>query len=227
MNRELFLNRITTSLGRERINNAPNRSTLGVPAHYADHPFGQRAQQGDLPSEFKLELDLLGGYVEVVDTVLAASDWLTQFLQPHQNETVVTWNRSEFTGWEVDWLWGNPNVVAPGETDRKEISPELLSAGIGITGADYAIANTGSLLLTAAVGRPRSISLLPAIHVALVRESQIVARLGQAYELLFKSPIASSINLISGPSRSSDIENDLAIGVHGPVSVYVLICREL
>jgi L-lactate dehydrogenase complex protein LldG len=62
------------------------------------------------------------------------------------------------------------------------------------------------------------------MHVVLLDSSRIVARMGEAFEKLARArTLASSLIFVTGPSRTSDIENDLTIGVHGPASVVVLI----
>src|SRR5205814_94660 len=101
-------------------------------------------------------------------------------------------------------------------------------ADVGITLADAAVANTGTVLHIAGPAKARSVSLLPTLHVALVKESQIVDRIGQAMQTFStwsRSEIPSSLHFITGPSRSADIENDLTIGVHGPAAVAVVIWR--
>ena len=83
-------------------------------------------------------------------------------------------------------------------------------------------------MIAASRARPRGVSLLPSLHVALVRESRIVFRLGEALaHFAALGPFAqpSAVHFITGPSRTSDIENDLTIGVHGPAAVVALVRR--
>lgn len=99
---------------------------------------------------------------------------------------------------------------------------------LGIVWADYAVANTGTLVLLARGGRGRSVSLLTDTLFAVVRADRLVTRMGEAFEAIRRdypeaAAMPSSINLITGPSRSADIENDLTIGIHGPGRVYALI----
>ncbi len=85
----------------------------------------------------------------------------------------------------------------------------------GLTGAALAIAETGTLVLTSGKGRPLSTSLLPEIHVVILRASQIVWSLEEALQTK-EVREASAVVLVSGPSRTADIEMTLTIGVHGP-----------
>ncbi|WP_127588528.1 LutC/YkgG family protein [Paenibacillus koleovorans] len=101
---------------------------------------------------------------------------------------------------------------------------------MGIVWPDYALANTGTLVLQAHGGRGRSVSLLPDTLFAVFRADQLVTRMGEAFAHIREerpgmADIPSSINLITGPSRSADIENDLTIGIHGPGKVYAVIVQ--
>jgi hypothetical protein len=91
---------------------------------------------------------------------------------------------------------------------------------VGLTGTLGAIAESGSLVLTGGAGRPLTASLLPPIHLAVLNRSQIVGDLPAALQLpgLREAPAAV---LITGPSRTADIEMTLTIGVHGPGEVQV------
>jgi L-lactate utilization protein LutC len=90
--------------------------------------------------------------------------------------------------------------------------PDIWSAQIGITTARALIAETGSILVDSGEGRTRLASLVPEIHLVLARRSQVVPRLEEAIALLGKRNAA----LITGPSRTADIEGILVRGVHGP-----------
>lgn len=99
---------------------------------------------------------------------------------------------------------------------------------LGIVWADYAVANSGTLALLSHGGHGRSVSLLTGILFAVFEADQIVSRMGDAFEQIATrypgmQQLPSSINLITGPSRSADIENDLTIGIHGPGKVCAFI----
>jgi L-lactate dehydrogenase complex protein LldG len=99
---------------------------------------------------------------------------------------------------------------------------------IGIVWPDYAIANTSTLTLLARGGKGRSVSLLPEILFAVFRADQLVTRMGEMFQRVREAhpdplSLPSSLNMITGPSRSADIENDLTIGIHGPGKVYAVI----
>lgn len=96
--------------------------------------------------------------------------------------------------------------------------PNPWSAAFGVTLAQFAIAETGSLVLEAGPERNRLASLCPEVHVCLVREDAIVATLDDA---LAKLSSRTSV-IISGPSRTADIEGVLVHGAHGPRELWVL-----
>jgi L-lactate dehydrogenase complex protein LldG len=91
----------------------------------------------------------------------------------------------------------------------------------GLTGAIAGIAETGSLLISSGQGQPLTASLLPETHIAVIHADDIYETLPEVLNL---EPIreASSSVLISGPSRTADIEMTLTIGVHGPRELHVL-----
>lgn len=91
---------------------------------------------------------------------------------------------------------------------------------VGITGALAAVAETGTLVIPGGVGRPLTASLLPEIHVAVLRGGDIYENLSQVLNLR-EVREASCVALVSGPSRTADIEMTLTIGVHGPGEVHV------
>jgi L-lactate dehydrogenase complex protein LldF len=96
---------------------------------------------------------------------------------------------------------------------------------VGVTGAFAGIADTGSLVLVGGEGRPLAASLLPDIHIALLQASDLVPTLS---DVLGRSEIrtASSSVIITGPSRTADIEMTLSIGVHGPKELHVFLIED-
>ncbi len=100
----------------------------------------------------------------------------------------------------------------------------LAGADLAITGARQAIAETGTLLLAASAANPRSASNLPPVHLAVIRPAQIVSTLYDlAPRLAQEAAQASCLMFITGPSRTSDIEQISTIGVHGPLELHVIV----
>lgn len=108
-----------------------------------------------------------------------------------------------------------------------DVVDDAWDADVGVTGVAAAVADSGTLVLTAGVGTPRGTSLVPPVHVAVVPFGRLVADLGGALELVAaQRPPPSGVQLITGPSRSGDIEMRLVRGVHGPREVHVLLHPE-
>ena len=95
----------------------------------------------------------------------------------------------------------------------------------GLTGALAGVADTGSLLLPGGPGRPLAASLLPEVHLAVLFARDIKENLPQAFRLP-EVRTASSLAVVTGPSRTADIEMTLTIGVHGPREVHVFCLQE-
>jgi L-lactate dehydrogenase complex protein LldF len=95
------------------------------------------------------------------------------------------------------------------------------SAVFGLTGALAGIAETGSVVITAGHGRPLTASMLPEVHIVVLDTNRIVATIPEALRMKELSESSSAV-LITGPSRTADIEMTLTIGVHGPTKLFVL-----
>jgi len=112
--------------------------------------------------------------------------------------------------------------------DHEQVVARLANCGVGLTAADYAIAETGTIVLSSDERDALLISLLPPVHIALVRSSQIAAPLDGVISKVGQERIgrvdpSRSVTLITGPSRTSDVELVLSIGVHGPKELHVII----
>ena len=117
--------------------------------------------------------------------------------------------------------------VQSGFTDREALREACATADVGITSADYALAATGTLVMLASPQEARLISLLPPLHVAVFPQSRILANLDQLLtEVPMPSAQTSSMVLITGPSRTADIEQILVRGVHGPGEVYAIVVED-
>jgi L-lactate utilization protein LutC len=98
------------------------------------------------------------------------------------------------------------------------------AADVGITSADYALADTGSLVMIASPREARLVSLLPPAHIAVVPRDRILTGLDELFSILPNpAAVASSMVLITGPSRTADIEQILVRGVHGPGQITVVV----
>jgi L-lactate dehydrogenase complex protein LldG len=117
-------------------------------------------------------------------------------------------------------------AVAP--ISHEDLIARLALCGAGVTTVDYAIAETGTIVLSNIEKHALLVSLLPPLHLAILRSSQIAASLDEVIQNIGRQKIcapaeARSVTLITGPSRTSDVELVLSIGVHGPKELHVII----
>ncbi len=112
------------------------------------------------------------------------------------------------------------NARAAGFVVHRGEAPEL--PGAGVSRAVYGLADTGSVVIAASPEEPRSRSLLPDVHVSLLREADVLPDLASLFERL-EGELPSALAIVTGPSRSGDIEQKLAVGVHGPGEVHVVL----
>jgi L-lactate utilization protein LutC len=105
---------------------------------------------------------------------------------------------------------------------------ELFECDLGITSAQWAIAETGTLVLESERERHRLASLVPPVHIAIFDGNRIRRTMSEVLELIKDTDggLSRTVTFITGPSRTSDIELTLAIGVHGPGELHVIVIDE-
>ncbi|HLT19986.1 MAG TPA: LUD domain-containing protein, partial [Thermomicrobiales bacterium] len=113
---------------------------------------------------------------------------------------------------------------------RKLLRDDFVNADIGISGANIAIAESGTLVIVSNEGNGRLVTTLPPVHIAILGVEKIVETLDDATDILKVLPrsgtgqkITSYVSFITGPSRTADIELTLATGVHGPGEVHIIL----
>jgi len=163
-----------------------------------------------LPDQFTSELTLLGGQVHPV-SFNGLSSGLVEFLKSRGIDRVQSWD--EIPGLSFDHLTGSGI--------RVEWSADPVIKA-GITSALIGISDTGTLVIPAGEGKPLTASLLPEIHIAILPTSKLISSLPEALQMpdVWRSP---STVLVTGPSRTADIEMTLTIGVHGPKELHVFL----
>jgi len=205
------------------------------------HPLPERngvGYQGGGPdplSSFQNEWTLAGGQFQLLPDAHAARAKVLDLIHAHQarkillgrDPLVLTLNLREFLqGHGVEIVaWSEPEALATGENEAVAYASgsaePFFAADIGISGVDYLIAETGTVVMRSSPNQPRSISLLPPVHIALAERRQLVPDLFDLFEQLGTLP--SCLTLITGPSKTGDIELRLVTGVHGPGTVHVLM----
>jgi len=165
--------------------------------------------------EFKANLEAVDGHCVIVQGDDGIAEALTGII--HGGRIAVSDNPEverllQLTDLEIEEL-----AVAPNAHD-------IFRFDVGVSTVQAAIAETGTLVLDSTRERHRFVSLVPPVHIAIVRASQIYRTLGEVLSLIRKDKeVSAAVTFITGPSRTADIELTLAIGVHGPQELYVII----
>jgi L-lactate dehydrogenase complex protein LldG len=120
---------------------------------------------------------------------------------------------------------GNSSEEAIG----KDVRIQCENADIGITGVDFAIAETGSCVLVTRPGVGRLESLLPPVHIAVVCSGQVLSSLDELFAVRRMAHLTGEgegyMSIITGPSRTADIQQKLITGVHGPIHVHMILVQ--
>ncbi len=112
-------------------------------------------------------------------------------------------------------------------TDVADIAEHADTSDIGISGALFGIAATGSICLDATAIETRLVSMLPPVHVAILKSNDIVPGIQEALAMISQPHTRSYMSFITGPSRTADIERVLTIGVHGPSRLVIIVVDEV
>jgi L-lactate dehydrogenase complex protein LldG len=176
--------------------------------------------EGDLRKRFIAEVERVRGVVHSAEDDADAKRILINLLQQKQTKRLTMWDTLPL---QID-----EDIRALGIERMRGQMRELADAEVGITGAACAIAATGTLVLEMGEGRSRAASLLPPVHVALVRAHQLVPRLEdyiaqQRAKGLTAFSQGSNVVLLTGASRTADIEMNVVYGVHGPLELHVIL----
>ena len=171
--------------------------------------------ESSLIDQFKLNLESVDGHCIITTDVTDAlnkiiSDLNAQRIAISDNPDVERWLYA--TDLHIEELGIAPNAK------------DIFRFDVGISTAQAAIAETGTLVLDSTHERHRLLSLVPPVHIAIVDALRIYATLGETLSMLQSSnELSPAITFITGPSRTADIELTLTIGVHGPQELYVII----
>jgi L-lactate dehydrogenase complex protein LldF len=191
-----------------------------VPDTKKGQVIGKQAEDGNPEEEIDVNKNLVERFTRELEAVggrayrVRGMD-LTETLIAHLRER----NLTAALMWETVPSLDEARLTGSGFSLHRDTNPTIRA---GITGVTAAIAETGTLVISSGQGQPLSISLLPEIHMGVIKSSQIVGSMEEALQLNAVRE-ASSTALITGPSRTADIEMTLTIGVHGPGELIVYI----
>lgn len=223
MSRDSFLARVRQAAEAGRAHR--------VELHPVPENTGYVGADGDICRAFAAEVDAVGGVSHVAADQAEARKVLGNLLRQMEPQSALGWQHPVLTELEVPALLAAQGIryldhdhLANVATDERR--RRILAADVGITSCDWAIAETGTLVMRHRPGQERVASLLPPIHVAIVKRHQILPDLLDLFQQLHAEgldQLPSNITLITGPSKTGDIELQLTTGVHGPGKWHVIV----
>jgi L-lactate utilization protein LutC len=186
---------------------------------------GYQGAGKDPVHRFGQELAAAGGQFHVVRDAKSATSCVTGLVRARNAKRVLLGGGTLVASLGLaDELTERGVIVEKIHVDEKKLREAAFAADIGVGGVDYLIAETGSVVVLSGPDQPRSLSLLPPVHVAVAHRDQLLPDLFD----LFDRTIAATnrpacLALITGPSKTGDIELRLVTGVHGPGEIHVVL----
>jgi L-lactate dehydrogenase complex protein LldG len=216
--RDAVLTRVRKALGKT--NDDLQRRSVAE-RYVAAHAQGPRpAMPADLVAHFLQRATDMASTVERIASVEAIPGAVSRYLDAVDLPPALAMQRSrQGVCWpelaHLDWAGAGLAI---------EARPTQGHDRLGITGSFCAIAETGTLVFTSGAETPTATALLPDTHVAVVRADRVVSGMEEAFALVRASgAMPRAINLVSGPSRTGDIEQTIVLGAHGPYRVHLLL----
>ena len=215
--RNEILNRLRQSVqaGKKNLGFA-----LSDKALFADYP----ESANYLVDIFRRQFLNLYGEFHYLESKKAVADLLFERIKDIEPEKCKAHHFPLFK--ELKMTNSSLNNIFKKELEKETSSFDFANYEVGITGADALIARTGSVMLRTTSAGGRRLSVLPPIHIILAEDDQLVFSLEQALQKLYEGETCwSYATIISGPSRTSDIEKELVLGAHGPKRLIVLLLK--
>ena len=219
--RAAILKRIRTN---QRRSGAPTDAERAQAEDYlAQHATGPRpVLTGDLTLHFRQMAERMSSTVDEVGSMAEAPGAVMRYLAAQGlPPRAVVWPLL------AQLPWGEAGLAVEVRRPRRDESQG--ADLVGVTGCLCALAETGTLVLASAGDAPASTHLLPETHVAIVPASRIVATMEDAFALMraerggVESMMPRALNMVSGPSRTGDIEQTIVLGAHGPYRVHIVV----
>jgi len=209
MSREHILHKVRTALGRSAGQEAaePPAARIVVP----------QVEMEERIASMRTRIEALAGKTARAATPAEACGMVAAAIE---GKRAVASNAPFLAECGITRLAG----VRSGITDRDQLREACAAADVGITSADYVLGDTGTLVMIASPREARLVSLLPPAHIAVVPRERILTGLDELFAVL-PDPASqtSSLVLITGPSRTADIEQILVRGVHGPGQIMAIV----
>lgn len=208
-----------TRAGRYKPTHAPD-----VPWTPKDEPRKEQRIE-DSPSRFLEELEALGGHGLLAESLEEAREYILDLAREREAGMLIRWDVEELEQLGVDEPLQKAGVEVAVWRDLEDSRQVAARADVGLSTAEWAVAETGSLILRNGRGMGRTVTLLPPTYVAVIPAEKVLPTIGDVLEK-YEGRLPNNLCFHTGPSRSGDIEMLLTIGVHGPGDVHVVIIRE-
>jgi L-lactate dehydrogenase complex protein LldG len=226
MSRDAFLQRVRRAA---RAGQAHRVDQIEIPADT-----GYIGSSGDVCEVFVREVNEVGGQAMLVHDLRSARLELARLLVDYRARSALCWQHALLGRLGLSEVLDELQITRLDFDGLSNLSPldrrtTLLDADIGITTISRAIAETGTLVMWSSPHQERLASLLPPVHIAIVARDQIVPDLIDATNeiaALNFDDVPSNISLITGPSKTGDIELQLTTGVHGPGKWHVIVVTD-
>lgn len=198
-------------------------AALRQQARPADHPpaWQSRRQFDDLAQRFATSLTQAHGEVHRAANLDAALATLGDVLAGLGARRVAVNADSPLDAIDLSGRWPAIQWRMAGQ-ENDDLRAFCAAADAGITGADALLAETGTVVISSGPGKSRLVPLLPPVHIALAPTIKLTTDLF-TWTAGRGAAMPSSLTLISGPSKTADIEQTMAIGVHGPKRLIVIL----
>lgn len=180
----------------------------------------------DPPARFLQELEALGGHGKRASSPDEAREYVVALAKERGAKLLLRWDVEELEDLGVDEPLGEAGVEVVLWRELEDFREVAARADVGLSTADWAIAETGSLVLTSGPGKGRSVTLLPPTYVAVLPADRVLRTVAEAVEKYAEDgPGGLPANVVfhTGPSRSGDIEMEIFVGMHGPGDVHVVL----
>jgi L-lactate dehydrogenase complex protein LldG len=182
-----------------------------------------RVEPSSLVEIFKENLEAIGGHCIVAETEAEAVQAVSKIISDLQKTSLPARRIALSDSPTVGRVFRDIRVDV-GEISVNPGRTEIFNYDVGVSAAQYAIADTGTLVLESNAEKHRLVSLVPPVHIAIIEADKICLTIAEALAKVNQgSELSPAVTMITGPSRTADIELTLTIGVHGPQELYVIV----
>src|SRR5215203_4215243 len=209
-----------TQAGRYKPTNAPDVAWTREGESRESEPIE------DPPARFIEELEALGGHGKRVGDREEVREYVLALARDRGAKLLLRWDVDELEELAVDAPLGENGVEVAVWRDLADFREIAGKADIGLSTAEWAIAETGTLVLEGGPGKGRTVTLLPPTYVAVVPVDRVLRTVPEAIEKYAGGEareLPANVCFHTGPSRSGDIEMSLFVGMHGPGDVHVIL----